>query len=623
MKKHYVLHIGEAEDQALYARVNFNDDIYHISMPKLDLYDCTPTALQTSTPKYHKASKKWDLADMREFRSLVLEHRVWDIKHMPDGRRALSPKWIHLEKPDGTLKSRMCARGFNMVQGVDYDETFSPVAKMSTYRIFLTIVANYSLHTVALDVKTAFLNADMEHEVWMMPPENLAHMYKQLIEASDVTPAERKMLCKHLNALNNGGMLQLLKALYGTKNAGRLWYLDIDSFLKSERFKANKADHCFYTLVISSTEYVLLLLYVDDIIIAATSAALCAKYSAIINKKYRCSILGELRQYLNIQIEHDRAGKQIFLCQKQYIEAMIADFAEWVPQNVSITTPMLENLNLIATEEENLNAKQSQWVFTFPYRKLVGTVLYLNVCTKPAISYAISILAQFNSQPTFKACGALVRLAQYVYNTREDRLILGGGAHRPTITAYSDSDWGGCRDTRMSRSGHIVYMGNGPIMWYSKKQTNTACSSCEAEYMSMSPCIQNINYARRIVNCAQIPNVKYRRSSGLWTDNTAAISVAAEPVLHQRTKHIGIKYQYANENIENGTVHNAWIASAFNWSDMMTKAQGRNLFGEQYPYVMGGKFIPLVPNSRVTTEEDSLPCPHCSKLRLWREEPQL
>ena len=167
-----------------------------------------------------------------------------------------------------------------MVQGVDYDETFSPVAKISTYRIFLTIVANYSLHTVALDVKTAFLNADMEHEVWMMPPENLAHMYQQLMEASDITPAERKMLRKHLNALNDGGMLQLFKALYGTKNAGRLWYLDIDGFLKNESFKANKADHCFYTLVISSTEYVMLLLYVDDIIIAATSAALCAKCSA-------------------------------------------------------------------------------------------------------------------------------------------------------------------------------------------------------------------------------------------------------------------------------------------------------------------------------------------------------
>jgi hypothetical protein len=121
-----VLHIGEAEDQALYVRVNFNDDIYHISMPKIDVYDCTPTAMHVSN---HVTSKKWDIADMKEFRSLVLEHRVWDIKDLPTGRRPLSPKYVHLEKSDGTLKSRLVTRGFSMIQRVYYDETFSPVEK--------------------------------------------------------------------------------------------------------------------------------------------------------------------------------------------------------------------------------------------------------------------------------------------------------------------------------------------------------------------------------------------------------------------------------------------------------------------------------------------------------------
>ena len=230
------------------------------------------------------------------------------------------------------------------------------------------------------------------------------------------------------------------------------------------------------------------------------------------------------------------------------------------------------------------------------------------------------MLAQFNNSPTYQACQALVRLAQFVYNTRQDRLALCGGAERPDLTTYSDSDWGGCRDTRISRSGHIVFMGNGPVAWYSKKQTNTAVSSCEAEYMSMAVAIQNINYCRRITNCAGIPNVMFRRSVGLWTDNKAAISVAAEPVLHQRTKHIGIKYQYSNENIKNGTVHNAWVPSEINWADMMCKAQGRNLFGQQYPFVMGGEVIPRVPNSVRTTEEDTLPCPYCSKSRLLTED---
>ena len=109
-------------------------------------------------------------------------------------------------------------------------------------------------------------------------------------------------------------------------------------------------------------------------------------------------------------------------------------------------------------------------------------------------------------------------------------------------------------------------------------------------------------------------------SSGLWTDNTATMSAADETVLHQRTKHIGIKFQYANENIENGTVKNAWIPSGNNWADMMTKSQGRNIFGEHYPFVMGGSSVPQVPNMVKTVQEDTLPCPHCSKSKHSTED---
>ena len=154
------------------------------------------------------------------------------------------------------------------------------------------------------------------------------------------------------------------------------------------------------------------------------------------------------------------------------------------------------------------------------------------------------------------------KLTHFVNNTRKNRLAIFGSAEKPTIPAFCDSDWSGCIETRLSRSGHIIFMGNGPVISYSKKQTSVALSNCEAEYMAMyANCIHNINYMRRIVNCAGIPNATYRLSSGLWTDNTAAISAAAEPVLHQRTKHIGIKFQYANENIANGTVKKAWVPS--------------------------------------------------------------
>ena len=183
----------------------------------------------------------------------------------------------------------------------------------------------------------------------------------------------------------------------------------------------------------------------------------------------------------------------------------------------------------------------------FPYRQLVGAIIYLNVCTQLTLLYAISILAQFNSSPTYLAIKALLRLAKFLYNNRHERLALGGGARIPMSTNFYDSDWGGCVNMRFSHSGYVTFMNNGPIAWYSKRQTQ---SSAEAEFIAKVPCIQNSNYCRCVVNCACIPNVKYRYASDVFSNNQASIDIASNLVFHQRTKHISIKYQFVNENVE-------------------------------------------------------------------------
>ena len=175
---------------------------------------------------------------------------------------------------------------------------------------------------------------------------------------------------------------------------------------------------------------------------------------------------GSLTSYLNITIERDRAARTISLGQQHFIEQMNLQFR--IPVDTSVVTPMQENLKLLATEEENVTEKQLQYVRNFPYRRMIGVIIYLNACTRPTVSYSISVLASFNSNPTFLACKALVRLAQFLYNTREDKLTLGGFG-LPMLTSFCDSDWGGCINTRYSISGHIVFMGNGPVTWYSKR----------------------------------------------------------------------------------------------------------------------------------------------------------
>jgi hypothetical protein len=190
------------------------------------------------------------------------------------------------------------------------------------------------------------------------------------------------------------------------------------------------------------------------------------------------------------------------------------------------------------------------------------------------------------------------------------------------LISFCDSDWGGCINTRYSRSGHINFLGNGPVCWYSKRQSNAAQSSAEAEYIAKAPCFQNSNFIRRIINCANIPKIFFRHANGVWSDSQASIAISNHPVFHQRTKHIAIKYLYVIENVKCGLIVLGFIRSKQNCADLFTKPSGANIYEAHYSTVMGWTSIPRVSNIVKTTEEDKLPCPRCS-LGVMHEDNQL
>ena len=151
-----------------------------------------------------------------------------------------------------------------------------------------------------------------------------------------------------------------------------------------------------------------------------------------------------------------------------------------------------------------------------------------------------------------------------------------------------------------------MFIGNGPVVWYSKRQTNVAQSSAEAEFIAKAPCCQNSNFVRRVINCANIPGIRFRLASGLWSDSQSSIAIALNPVLHNRTKHIAIKYQYVNECVQNGSVVIDFTRSKSNYSDMFTKPVGPIIFIAHACFVMGQMEIPRVMKKVKTAEEDIL-----------------
>ena len=222
------------------------------------------------------------IADLDELKSIILEHNVWEVDEPPPNANIVTSRWVRVVKTNGRHKSRVCLRGFKMIHGVDYTETFAPVAKIVTFRIILTLIALLSLYTGKLDIKTAFLNATLDETIWMEPPPSFLPLLELLCKDKSLSDKQRQKIRSQLKHVTRGQKLRLLKALYGAKQASRQWYLDIDGYLKSENFTPNKADNCLYILHVNDKDYVLLLLYVDDIIIAATTEELKIRYVKLI-----------------------------------------------------------------------------------------------------------------------------------------------------------------------------------------------------------------------------------------------------------------------------------------------------------------------------------------------------
>jgi hypothetical protein len=482
----------------------------------------------------------------------------------------------------------LVARGFKQEHGVNYFETSSPTAKMTTIRILLSLIGILDMDADLLDIKTAFLYAKMDEEVWAKPPNDLDKLYVHLIPMVD--PLQRHHLQYQLKRLREGTWLRLRKSLYGTKQASRNWYNMLNDFIISKGFYRNRADPCLYTRV-SGENIVFVLVYVDDIIVASTDPILTRGVIDALSSKFQITRKGGLTQFLNIDLSRNREYRTVSMCQRRYIEEVYARFAQELHlPDKTYRTPMVENFKITITEEE-MNAgvgKESsdEYIKNFPYQELLGSLLFLTICTRPVLAYPISYLAKFAQKYNMEAINGLIRVLHYAYNTRFEPLRLGGAAI-PRLVGFCDSDFAGCLMTRKSTSGSILFLALGPIVWYSKLQTIVAQSTAEAEYIAMYPICQNIIWIRNMFYDFNFIRLRPIFSTTVWMDNMAAIEVAKSNVLNSRLKHIALKMALIKDLCNYGIITPDYIDSQNNRADIFTKAVSSKVFDHLCHTVMG------------------------------------
>src|SRR4051812_29743910 len=320
-------------------------------------------------------SAKW-LEAMKSETGSMYENKVWTLVDLPDDRQAIENKWIFKKKTDAdgnvtVYKTRLVAKGFQQVQGIDYDETFSPVAMLKSVRIMLAIVAFYDYEIWQMDVKTAFLNGFLEEELYMMQPEGF------------VDPKGANKVCK------------LQRSIYGLVKASRSWNKRFDSVIKAFGFVQTFGEACIYKKV-SGSSVAFLILYVDDILLIGNDIEFLDSIKGYLNKSFSMKDLGESAYILGIKIYRDRSRRLIGLSQSTYLDKVLKKFK--MDQAKKGFLPMLQGVKLSKTQCPTTSEDREK-MKDVPYASAIGSIMYAMLCTRPDVCLAISLAGRYQSNP--------------------------------------------------------------------------------------------------------------------------------------------------------------------------------------------------------------------------------
>lgn len=524
---------------------------------------CLSVIEPTSYNNAQQSNEKdeWKKAMDEEMEALK-SNEVWKLVELPKGRTAISCKWIYRIKKDANgkitrYKARLVANGFSQIYGIDFTETYAPVVSMKTLRSMISYSATENLLMHQMDVKTAFLNGELNEEVYMKQPKGY----------SDGTTK----VCK------------LQKTLYGLKQSPREWNKVLDQSLLERRFIQSKADPCLYLLKNNNKLELALVVYVDDLIFIGSSAneTLLNDEKDYLKSRFQMTDLGQLKWILGIEVSIQKDF--ITLDQRRYLETMWNKFN--LGEDSTIRTPLFKDALAILTTED-----KDEKTVDKPYQSLLGSLMYLMVGTRPDIHYSIGLLARFSTAPKEKHWTALKNLLRYVWNTRDAKLKYERNVSFDSI-AYSDSDFAGDRISRKSTSGYVTTIGNTAVTWKSKKQTITAQSTTEAEYIALNECVREAMWIKLLTEELQS---KESTSILVKTDSMGAEAIANGSGSHDRSKHIEVKYHYVKEKVQDKSILLEGIRSENNPADLFTKPLS-------YPQIMklGSKIGLTLPRGSV------------------------
>ncbi|CAI7809270.1 unnamed protein product [Closterium sp. NIES-54] len=535
-------------------------------------------------------AEDWKNAMESELKSIE-ENGTWKLVELPEGRKAITSKWLFKIKSDADgkierYKSRLVAKGYQQKEKSDYEECafafFSPVE---------------------------------------MPGEPAT--LKEALESSDAEDWKNAMESEP-KSIEENGTWKLVELPEGRKAITSKWLFKIksDADGKIERYKSrlvakgyqqkekeigftpSSADHSLFMLG-EGEQRSFMVVYVDDILIFSPSSDLVKEVMLKLQDKFKCKALGDVSFYLGLHIERDVEKRCMRVHQRKYLEALAANFGQ---SEGHVATPFPSGFKCVkGPEEESVGEEERR-----RFHSLVGSLMYAAVNTQLDVAFATGQLARVVQCPNEEQVAAGMRVAKYLdqtttvglqYSAAAQRRQKGADSVEPGhlfLTAFSDASFASEPEDMTSVGGFICCVGGGPTAWESKKQVDQALSSVESEYMALFRAVREIVWQRRLLDEL---GEEQQGPTPLYCDSHGAISLAKNPVLHGLTKHMRVKWHWTRSMVAAGEVELHYVKTTRQPADMMTKRLVEQQHWKSYcDYNKGDPDAPDIPTLRSYVE---------------------
>ncbi|CAI7787118.1 unnamed protein product [Closterium sp. NIES-53] len=515
-----------------------------------------PAMVQQALGGEHR--EKWREAMDKELKALE-ERNTWKVVPISAAKNKtiLTGKWVFRikTKADGTIekfKARWVVRGFDQEHGRDFTETFAPVSRHTSLRILLAIAAIKKRKLRQIDVASAFLYAPVDAEIFVELPHD--------------THGKPNQVC------------QLLKSLYGIKQAPGLWQQYLHARLIRIGFRQLPHDQGMYRLT-KDTNYILLIVYVDDLLYIGSNDDITTWFEGELQRDLTLTVSSTVTQYLGLNIREEEGAI--------YINA--AKYADTIAKSFALTPTTISTPYRYATGNHKEGSSLLKSAGIRDYQRKLGCLLFAAVTCRPDLSYSASQLATYLKKPEAEHLAELDRALHYFVSTSTIGLTYYKNTTTPTkLIGYVDADHAGNSDNRRSRTGYIYRLEPiRPISWQSSKQELIALSSAEAEYIALCSATKEGLYLRELLEeakLAELPNFT------LFCDNQSAIRIANKSGFANRTKHIALRYFFVKDEIEKGRLELSYCPTSEMAADYLTKKLGKQKF-EYYMLLTGQSHV--------------------------------